>query len=142
MTNYCGQWIKHSTWYPDWKVRIFPKSKTKWAGEFVHEELEFSEPMERHQLQGHLQHFSYYNYREHRTRADKYSVLTAQKLRASGKKAGPFRPYISGFGRFITMFILKLGFLDGWKGFKIAQISAQSNVLKYKELRRLNKENA
>jgi hypothetical protein len=32
--------------------------------------------------------------------------------------------------------------LDGAMGWKIATISAASNVLKYKELRRLNRENA
>lgn len=138
LTNYCGKWIKHSTWYPDWKIRIFPKDQTKWVGEFVHEELEFSETPQEFKLSGHLHHYSYYNYREHRTRADKYSVLTAKKLHASNKTVSVFRPSISYFGRFVTMYILNLGFLDGWKGFKIAQISAQSNYLKYKELRKLN----
>ncbi len=141
LTNYCGKWIKHSTWYPDKKIRIFPKSKTKWVGQFVHEELEFSEPLVTHQLAGHLNHYSYYDFKDHRARADKYSLLTAKKLNADGKTVGPLKPFLSAFGRFITMFILNLGFLDGWMGFKIAQISAQSNVLKYKELRRLNKSN-
>lgn len=141
LTNYCGKWIKHSTWYPDKKVRIFEKSNTKWGGEFVHEELEFSKPVADQELAGHLNHFSYYDYVDHRSRADKYSLLTAKKLHAAGKSAGPFKPYISSVGRFITMFILHLGFLDGWAGFKIAQISAQSNVVKYKELRKLNKQN-
>ncbi|WP_430405529.1 hypothetical protein [Fluviicola sp.] len=50
------------------------------------------------------------------------------------------KPAISALGRFVAMYFIKLGFLDGWKGFKIAQISAQSNILKYKELRRLNRE--
>lgn len=139
LTNYCGKWIKHSSWYPDKKIRIFPKSKTKWSGEFVHEELEFSEDLPRTELSGHLLHYSYYNFKEHRARADKYSVLTAQKLYAAGKKVGPLKPYLSAFGRFVTMYFLKLGMLDGWKGFKIAQISAQSNILKYKTLRKLMK---
>lgn len=141
LTNYCGKWIKHSTWYPDKKIRIFPKSKTKWRGEYVHEELEFSEEMATEELSGHLNHYSYYDYKDHRMRADKYSILTAQKLNAEGKTAGAFKPYISCIGRFITMYILNLGFLDGWMGFKIAQISGLSNIVKYKELRRLNKLN-
>ena len=107
----------------------------------MHEELEFEKEVENQELSGHLNHYSYYDYIDHRTRADKYSILTAQKLHAAGKSAGPFKPYISSIGRFITMFILNLGFLDGWAGFKIAQISAQSNVVKYKELRKLNKSN-
>lgn len=141
LTNYCGKWIKHSTWYPDKKIRIFPKSKTKWTGEYVHEELEFSEKMEQIELPGHLNHYSYYDYKDHRERADKYSLLTAQKLNKEGKKVGPLKPYISCIGRFITMYVLNLGFLDGWMGFKIAQISGLSNIVKYKELRRLNKTN-
>ena len=116
------------------------KDKTKWVGEFVHEELEFSEGMNEVDLPGHLEHYSYYNYIEHRARADKYSLLTAKKMAAAGKKANAIKPYLSAIGRFISMYIFKLGFLDGKMGFKIAQISAQSNRVKYKELRKLNRE--
>ena len=42
LTNYCGTWIRHSSWYPDKKVRIFDKSIAKWVGAFVHEELVLS----------------------------------------------------------------------------------------------------
>jgi glycosyltransferase involved in cell wall biosynthesis len=91
LTNYCGKWIYHSGWYPDKKVRIFPKEKTKWVGEFVHEELEFSENFSTQELPGHLEHYSYYSYTDHRARADKYSMLTAQKMAAKGKSAGVFK---------------------------------------------------
>lgn len=141
LVNYCGQWIKHSSWYPDKKIRVFPKSKTQWDGAFVHEELQFIEPLAETELKGHLEHYTYYNFKEHRERADKYSYLTAQKMNHQGKKASVFKPYLSAMARFITMFFIKKGFLDGFMGFKIAQISAQSNVVKYKELRRLNREN-
>lgn len=139
LTNYCGKWIKHSGWYPDKKVRIFPKAHSKWIGEFVHEELEFSMSFETKELVGHLQHYSYYSFEDHRARADKYSLLTAQKMAAKGKHASALKPYLSALGRFISMYILKLGFLDGFMGYKIAMISAKSNILKYQELRRLTK---
>ncbi|MBN4071000.1 glycosyltransferase family 2 protein [Crocinitomix catalasitica] len=140
-TNYCGKWIRYSTWYPDWKYRIFPKSKAHWDGAYVHEELKFDESLKQIDLAGHLEHYSYYNYEEHRQRADKYSKLTARKLHERGKKTYLFEPYISGLGKFITCYILKLGILDGSKGFMIAQISAKSNVIKYKELQKLNRSN-
>lgn len=139
MTNYMGKWIRHSGWFPDVKPRLFPKEGSYWSGEYVHEELVFP-PCEPKTFQGILAHYSYYSYEDHRARADKYSLLTARKFHARGKKVGPLKPYISALGRFIAMYFIKLGFLDGWKGFKIAQISAQSNVLKYQELRRLNRE--
>ncbi len=139
LTNYMGKWIHHSGWYPDIKPRLFPKEGSYWSGEYVHEEL-VHPASETKIFKGVLEHYSYYSYEDHRARADKYSLLTAKKFHAKGKKAGPLKPTISALGRFVAMYFIKLGFLDGWKGFKIAQISAQSNILKYKELRRLNRE--
>lgn len=139
MTNYCGRWIKHSGWYPDIKVRLFPKIGSAWKGEFVHEEIHVPKDLEVILLAGHLEHYSYYSFEDHRKRADKYSSLTAQKFHKLGKKASVFKPYLSGLGRFISMYFLKSGFRDGQMGFKIAWISAQSNIFKYRELRRLNK---
>lgn len=140
LTNYLGTWIKHSGWYPDIKTRIFPKHGSKWQGEFVHETLKLSDRNGTKLLSGHLEHFSYYSLADHRERADKYSILTARKQFSAGKRATIVKPYLSAIGRFLSMFLLKLGFLDGKKGFYIAKISASSNVVKYKELRRLSRE--
>lgn len=137
LTNYCGKWIKHSGWYPDVKVRLFPAEGSYWEGAHVHEELVFPGELPISQLKGHLEHYSYYSFKDHRTRADKYSALTAIKMHEKGKKANVLKPYLSALGRFISMYFIKAGFLDGRMGFKIAWISAQSNVFKYKELRRL-----
>ncbi len=137
LTNYCGKWIYHSGWYPDKKIRLFNRLNTLWEGEFVHETLSFTVSPTINILEGHLLHYSYTNYKQHRERADKYSMLTAQKLHDKGKKASFFKPYVSAFGRFVSMFFIKKGFLDGKMGFKIALISATSNVVKYKELRKL-----
>lgn len=139
LTNYCGKWIRHSGWYPDIKTRLFPKENSYWDGEYVHEELVTPDDLETTLLNGHLEHYSYYSFEDHRARADKYSRLTAQKMNAKGKTASFLKPYLSAVVRFISMYIFKAGFLDGRMGFKIAQISAQSNVFKYKELRRLNR---
>tara|TARA_B110000908_G_C10240333_1_gene445718 strand:- start:627 stop:1379 length:753 start_codon:yes stop_codon:yes gene_type:complete len=138
MTNYCGKWIKHSGWYPDKKIRIFPK-EIQWEG-IVHETLQLGKEVKNIELAGHLEHYSYYSFEQHKQVADKYSLLTAVKMNAKGKKASMLKPYLSAFVRFIAMYFFKFGFLDGKMGFQIAQISAKSNILKYQELRRLNNE--
>jgi (heptosyl)LPS beta-1,4-glucosyltransferase len=66
--------------------------------------------------------------------------LTAQKYVNQGKKVGVLSPYLSCLARFFSMYVIKKGFLDGYAGFKIAQISGLSNQFKYKEVRRLNQE--
>ncbi|MAJ51761.1 MAG: glycosyl transferase [Flammeovirgaceae bacterium] len=141
LTNYCGTWIRHSSWYPDKKVRIFDKSIAKWTGAFVHEELVFSENVMETLVKGHLNHYSYHSQKEHRFRADKYSVLTAQKMNKMGEKASLLKPFYSFVFRFFSMYFIRAGFLDGRAGFQIALISAKSNVLKYKTLRKLNQQN-
>ena len=141
LTNYCGNWIKNSGWYPDIKTRIFPKELSKWTGDVVHETLYFSPNLSKETLNGELFHYSYISQNQHRERADKYSALTAIKYHQQGKKAYFFTPILSALGRFISMFLMKRGFMDGIPGFKIAYISACSNYFKYTELRRLNREN-
>lgn len=137
LTNYCGKWIRFSGWNPDWKVRLFPKDLVKWNDAIVHEELELPQHIEEVTLKGRLLHYSYSSTAQHRQRADKYSLLTAQKYASQGKKSTIASPYFAAIGRFVSMYFLKLGFLDGMEGLQIAWISARSNALKYKELKRL-----
>ena len=141
LTNYCGSWIRYSGWYPDIKTRIFPKESSKWKGDVVHETLSFPSELSKETLKGELFHYSYISQNQHRKRADKYSSLTAIKYHKQGKKAYFFTPIFSALARFISMFLIKRGFMDGVSGFKIAYISACSNYFKYAELRRLNCEN-
>ncbi len=134
LTNYCGAWIKHSGWYPDKKIRLFPKSTTKWEGEFVHETLSFEIESDPILLKGDLFHFSYSSADEHKERAFTYSKLRAEELYKKGKNVSQFKPYLSALGKFISMFIINLGFLDGVAGIKIAWISSAASIKKYKHL--------
>ncbi len=140
LTNYLGKWIYHSGWFPDIKPRLFPRIGSYWEGEFVHEIL-IHPFLDTTQLKGVLEHYSYYSFEDHRKRADQYSVLTAQKFFAANKRVSILKPYLSAVGRFVAMYFLKKGFLDGYMGFKIAFISAQSNIVKYKTLIQLHREN-
>ena len=139
LTNYCGKWVHHCGWNPDWKIRIYPKSLVKWTDAIVHEELIILGDLKINQLKGRLHHYSYFSAEQHRSKADQYSRLTAIKYAEQGRKCYFFTPYLSAISRFLSMYILKLGFLDGRTGWDIALISAKSNAYKYRELRRLIK---
>lgn len=140
LTNYCGTWIYHSGWYPDRKVRLFPKS-ILWHGDLVHETLNLSPDTNITILKGPLFHYSYYSHDQHRKRADHYSSLTAQKYVQEGRGVFLGQAMLSACIRFLSMYIMKLGFLDGKQGFHIARISAASNYFKYKEVQRLKRGN-
>lgn len=136
LTNYCGQWIYHSGWYPDQKHRLFPKNQVQWKGEWVHEVPDIPTSLNVQHLEGDILHYSYYSVEEHWERARHYAELKAQQFKAKGKKAGFFKPYLSAFWRFISMYFLKKGFLDGSHGWKIAQIAAWASYYQYRLVRK------
>ena len=140
-TNYCGKWIKYCGWYPEYKKRIFPKNQACWKGDFVHEYLSFDVTIQTKNIGGHLEHYSYYDHSEHRSRANKYAVLSAQKYYTEKRRVFFLQSELSAVVKFLNIFIFKRGFLDGFAGFHIAWISGASNRLKYKELKKLYAEN-
>ena len=141
LTNYCGKWIRHGGWYPDKKVRLFPKDSTKWTGHYVHETLEFKGAPQKTLLQGDLLHYSFYSVQDHYRRIDKYAELEARKKLSKRKKHVFLPMFLSPVLTFLKMYVFKLGFLDGYYGFVIARISGYANYRKYKALKRLVKEN-
>jgi glycosyltransferase involved in cell wall biosynthesis len=137
LTNYCGKWIRHSGWYPDIKVRIFDRRTSKWEGT-IHEHLitADSSPV---LLKGDCLHYSYYTLDQHYKQSDKFSTLQAQSLYEKGKKASLIKLWLNPAIKFLNVYIIKLGILDGLAGYTISRMSAYSSYLKFKKLRTLTK---
>ena len=141
-TNYCGKFIRHGSWYPDKKLRLFDKRLAGWVGDLVHERVDFISPgNQSFHLKGDLLHYSYYNIEEHITRSKRYSNLSALEYFRKGRRTGWIKKLVNPAWTFISGYILKLGFLDGKEGFQIAKISANATYLKYKKLGEMWKEN-
>ena len=138
LTNYCGAWVHHCGWYPDAKIRIFPKDGSFWEGEFVHETLVVPGHLPVIRLKGDLLHYSYHTLEDHYRQIERYSTLHAEKMKAEGKQTGFIKQFISPPFKFFRIYFLELGFLDGKAGFDIARISAKAVRLKYQKLKMLN----
>lgn len=130
LTNYCGKWIKHSGWYPDTKVRLFPKSIVKWNTSEVHEELELNNLKITH-LHGDLHHYSYYSIIQHVEKSVYYGKLAGKHLYERGKQPNVLKIIFSPLVRFIKDYFIRLGFLDGAYGFFIGVTAAYSIFIKY-----------
>lgn len=126
-TYYQGKWIKHSGWYPDRKLRLFRKSKSKWEGR-VHEGLHLDGTTGR--IKGDIIHFTYRNLDDHLQRINRYSGLQAQDI-AQSKKLLYLRALLLPPVTFIRFYIWKLGILDGFPGLVIALVSSWGTALKY-----------
>jgi glycosyltransferase involved in cell wall biosynthesis len=134
--HYLGRWIKHSGWYPDFKVRLYDRRRCRWQGEFVHESVVANGEVR--QLRGDLFHFTVSNISEHHQRIDRYTTLAAQQAFAGRKPSSLLSLVISPPLTFLRSYLIKLGFLDGVQGLAIAFFAAYYVFLKNLKLWELN----
>jgi len=137
LNNFFGQWIKHSGWFPDWKIRIFDRRNAYWVGAYVHEKLKFSEKVRIKKMEGLLYHYSYQSHEDHWNRIELYSSLSAQELFAKGAKPSWLKQKGGPIFRFFKTFIFQKGFLDGKAGWTISKRAAKTVTLKYEKLNKL-----
>lgn len=120
LTNYCGQWVYHSGWYPEWKPRLFPRSAVAWHGAYVHETLSIPPGFKLQRLEGHLLHYSYTSEKDHLKRIEKYARLWAEQQLALGKRPGLLKRWFGPVARFAITYFLKQGWRDGRAGRRIS----------------------
>lgn len=136
--NYCGQWIYHSNWYPDKKIRLFDRRKGEWGGLNIHETVKMNPDASIGYLKGDLLHWTLASYEEHMEKANRFSTISAREYYNHGKKSSIFKILFHSNWRFFRAYILRLGFLDGYNGFVLCSFSAYTSFLKYVKLRRLH----
>lgn len=131
-TFYVYRWLNHC-WYPDKKVRLFNKHKAKWGGINPHDKIivEGSDIVE---LEGDILHYSFDSISDHIQTLDKFTEISAQELRKRGKKVNLFTPFLHAKWTFIRMYILRMGFLDGFAGFVVSMLSFMYVFVKYSKI--------
>src|SRR5207302_1370453 len=71
-----------------------------------------------------LEHRSYRDVSDFLMRADRYSTLAAEEAVAQGRRARVSDLLLRPLGRFLGMYVVQGGFLDGWRGFLLATLYA------------------
>jgi glycosyltransferase involved in cell wall biosynthesis len=136
LTNYCGKWIKHCGWYPDRQTRLYDRTKGKWEEKKVHEYWRPGNNAEKKgTLKGDLLHYSFTSISEHLKKIEKYTELAALAAAEDGKDASLLKIWFSPKWHFFTEYIIKQGFLDGFYGYIICNLSAYSAFIKYSKIR-------
>lgn len=132
LSSYCGQYMRHSGWYPDRVTRLFRRSAARFSEDLVHERLVTSRPVG--QLQSPLMHESFLNFEAVLDKANRYSTAGAQILRDKGRSASIGKAVGHGLWAFIRTYFLRLGFLDGRMGFVLAVSNAEGTYYRYLKL--------
>ena len=129
LTYHLGRWIRHGDFYPDWKLRLFRKSKAHWLGRDPHGRVEVEGTTGR--LGGELLHYSYRNLADQVARIQFFSDQAAESLVHEGTSFRIRTLILHPPARFLRCYVLRSGFRDGLPGFIIAVSSAFYVFLKY-----------
>lgn len=130
ITDYFGRFLRHGNAYPDRLVRLFDRRRGGWSGEEIHENTRVQGRVG--VLRGHLEHFSYRSLSDHQNRMARYADLMAHALYARGRRGGLGPVLMNPLWRFVRGYLLRLGFLDGWRGLVFALV--ESNYVRRKYL--------
>jgi len=129
---YCGRFIRHSGWNPDYVDRLFQRGTARFSNDLVHERLIPSGPVVK--LKNHMLHYSFMNYSQVLQKIDRYSSASAEQAFAKGKRSSPLAAIGHGAWSFFRTYFIRLGFLDGPQGFSLALANAQGSYYRYMKI--------
>ena len=129
-----GGFIRHSGWYPDYVVRLYPREVAQYGAERVHEKICYSKDIEVTRLNADLLHYTYRDLEHYLVKSAQYAKEWATQRAARGKSTNLFTGVMHGLGCFVKMYIVHAGFLDGRQGLLLALLSAHSTFVKYADL--------
>jgi hypothetical protein len=113
--RFLGRWLRHGEGYPDWSTRLFHRAHARWSDDPVHERVVADERVER--LAGDLLHDSAESLERYLEKQNRYTTLQAERLVAQGVRPGAAVTALRPLARFLKMYVLRRGFLDGFPGF-------------------------
>ncbi len=131
---YFGRYIYHCGWYPKPVVRLYPTTVTRYNDDAVHERVVVSREMSVRVCRHPLLHYPYRDLRHHVAKSSSYAHDWAQARHARGKRSSLFSAATHALIRFIRMYLLQRGFLDGRAGLLLCILSSYYTYLKYAEL--------
>lgn len=136
LSQFCGVFVHHSGWYPDYVLRLFRRGKGRFSDSLVHERVQLNGSSAR--LKTPLLHYSYLDRADVERKVAHYSDAAARQMFTTGKRASLLRAALSAGWAFVRTWVIRLGILDGRAGWGIAVMNARTTWLKYRKLAALN----
>lgn len=136
-TYYVDRWMNYC-WYPDRRVRLFDRRRSRWGGTEPHSSVAVSDgKVER--LRGDILHRSFDSVSDHLQTIDRFSETAACRLYEEGYRASVLTPIAHGAATLVKTYLLKRGFLDGFSGLVVSVLSSAAAFAKYSKLRYLQR---
>lgn len=123
--------IRHGGWERDRPVRLF-RSSLRYDERPVHEHVVTHAPPG--MLKHAMLHYTYDSLNQYFEKFTRYSRWWAEQQHARGRVATPVDVLVRPPLRFLAMYFLRLGFLDGSYGLVLAVLASMSVAAKYARL--------
>jgi len=133
---FLGSEINHGGWERDRPIRLF-KSTLRYDASLVHEHVVVTGEIG--ELTNSLTHEPYPSIDSYLDKLGRYSKWWAEDRYDRGKSTTPFSALIRSRLRFASMYLIKLGFLDGEAGLMLASLASTSVQMKYARLWEMQK---
>lgn len=131
-SSYCGRYMRHGGWWPDYVSRLFKRGTARFGGGLVHDHLRVDRPVGK--LNEHLMHEAYIDLEEVLQKVNSYSTWGAQTLADGGQRSGLTTAVAHALWTFLKTYLLRAGFLDGREGFLLAVSNTEGTYYKYVKL--------
>ncbi len=132
--------LNFSGWQTDKNHRLFRKSKARFTDrKIVHETLDVDGTS--CILKEKLTHYCYKDYQDYKGKMLRYGQLKAKEAFYKEKQFNYVFMILKSFWKFFNHFVIRLGFLDGKRGFTISYLNALGVLERYRELKKLEKKN-
>lgn len=138
LSEFCGRFIRHSGWWPDYVLRLFKRGTARFNDVEVHERVLPEGPVLK--LKGHFEHYPYANLDALITKINRYSSDAAAMMYARGKRATIFSALGHSSWTFVRIYLIRRGFMDGRHGLVLAVTAAAGSFFRYAKLSFLSDE--
>ena len=136
---FCGRWIRHLGWYPDYTLRLFRRDQGRFRDREVHEEVVVDGPVGTLQdPSGPLQLPQ--SVSEYVARMDRYARLAARELAKRGRRPWPGRTLLPALFHLSPSLFHPAGvFWKARRAMTLAVLMSMYKFLKYYYLRELTR---
>ena len=131
-SSFCGRFMRHSGWWPDYVTRLWRRGAARFSEDHTHDRVIVEGKIGR--LRSPILHEAVMDLEQMVVKINMYSSSSAAMFHRDGRRASIFTALLHGGWAFFRTYFLRLGFLDGREGLMLAIINAENSYYRYAKL--------
>lgn len=131
--HFVGHRINHCGWNRDGVIRLFRRDDVRYQERWVHAKMEI-EPERVARLKETMLHYTTWSTDDYCEKLNRYANWTVNNYVAKGRQPSVLSMFLAAPLRFLQLYLLRGGILDGAPGFQVCMYSAFYSFMKQAKL--------